>query len=222
MELLKSCEKLIGDTYPLHNLLFRLEYAVWGSYNLRCMLNRSQRNLRTPKYHFSFSSIISLMAPLCKGVTATNANSYRNKMIQAEMDRELCYLSEDECAAIDYLCMDFMEERFPIITVGENILTLSDALRETGISSKLLVEPFSEEYLDLWKENALSLIDFLKKRFKPEQIILVKNYLCEGYGRYGVEHPFPEAESIRSYNLTLEEYYLFFEKHFIGIKSDCK
>jgi len=217
-ELLKSSEKFIEETYPRHKLLFNLDYIVWGSYNLRSMLNRSQRNLRVPKYNYAFSSIISLMAPVGKVGIPANTNPYRNKMIHAEMNRELCNMSKNKYDSINYLCIDFLEERFPIVKVNENILTLSDALTETGVTSELLADPLSRDYVDMWKRSALSLIGFLKKQFKLEQIILVKNYLCEGYGRYGVEHLYPEVNCIRKQNLILEEYYVFFEKHYSGIK----
>ena len=216
--LLELGKQFMTDTYPVHGILFRLEYAVWGSYNLRCILNRSQRNLRIPKYHYSFSSIISLMSPKGKGINAKNHNPYRDRMLRSDMNREFYNRLRQEDTSIDYLCIDFMEERFPIIRVNDCFITGSDAFEETGVKGKVIAEPVSAEYITWWKEKAKLLIDTLKKRFQPEQMILVENYLCEGYGRYGAEQLYPEVECIQRQNQVLKELYQFFQEQWAGIK----
>ena len=217
-ELFKSCESFLEEAYPLHKRLYQLNHLVWGSYNLRCMNNRVYRNHKGPKYHYSFSSIISLMAARGKPINAVHSNPYRSQMLQADIKRELCCLTEEEYNSINYVCIDFLEERYPIALFQKQLVTLSDALTETGVLGRQIADPFSDEFVTMWRASALKLISFLKKRWRPEQIILVKNYLCEGFGRYGMEQLFPEVDLIRRQNRLLEEYYHFFEDHYNGIK----
>ncbi len=149
---LEECQQLIDAYYPSEKAMRSYQFAVWGSYNLRCIVNRTQRNLRTPEWHFCFANITSLMAKRAPEQEAAavvssdggkngfgpvfwkrkkHRNSYRERMIQMDEEQQFRNLSEEEYRDIDFVCIDLLEERFLPVWCGMQLLTGSDALMET-------------------------------------------------------------------------------------------
>ena len=213
----QECIELVDKLYPDERKMRSKQYCVWGSYNLRSMVNRVMRKLRSPKCCYSFCNITSLMQERNGNeiVRKVHPNPYREQMIQMDVEQSFRCLTQDEYKGIDYVCIDLLEERFlPVSNNGEYI-TGSDALQEV---TDEFISDISYLGSEAWKENVLKFIRFLKKNFESRQIILVENYLCTGYGMYGAEKSFEnEYGDINYTNIKLKECYKYFEEMYEGI-----
>jgi len=218
---LKKCEDFIIKSYSKERKARNLCLAVWGSYNLRCIINRFRRNLCLPEYHFSFSNIVSLMADRNMDIIdrkvnkLKHKNTFRNCMLHMDIEQTFRHLSLEEYKKIDFLCIDLMEERFLPIMYEQELLTGSDAFFETNVlgwQSIVDLDHDLEKYKTYWKKSAKYFADFLKTNFSESRIILVENYLCEGFGVYQLETKFKEITSIKKQNNFLQFCYSYMEK----------
>lgn len=214
-EFLIECQELLDRFYAYEKEMRSCQIIVWGSYNLRSMVNRCRRNLYLPRYHFGFSNITSLMSNRDgKGIEREHhSNRFRERMIQMDVEQTFCNLPEEEYDSIDVICIDLLEERLLPVKIHQNYITASDALLEIIRINKQI---YDESYLasDEWKAYADNFIKFLKQRFTGKLIILVENYLCEAKGVYSPEEKYPEYMAIRETNILLKQCYCYLESHY--------
>lgn len=216
---LEQCRQLLEKNYPTQIRWNSIKIVVWGSYNLRCQVNRCFENLRSPVRHFGFSSIVSLMDEGNSRIQGiTHENSFRAHMLQMDMEQTFRMLKKEEYEQIDYVCIDLLEERYSLAQIGNRRITYSDAFQEIDQKPSFIYKERDEEYIRQWEEAAQAFAVFLLKHFRPEQIILVENYLCSGYGEYGKEQNFPEQERLNAENEWLAYCYGALKKKLSGIK----
>ena len=214
-------EQRLCRQYPELTFAVKAKFLVFGSYNLRGAVNYSVLNQENVK-HFQFSSLIAAMSPmLSDDIVVKVKHPYRNQMLEAEWKREFY-----ECLAwdiyYDYICIDFLEERYDVIKPAEGYATVSDAFLESSDIEKFAVYPvysrISETVFKVWKEACDRLISLLKEKIDFSHVILVRSFLTEWYGEYGREQQFDNWEEIRKINEILERQYTYFEEHAPGIK----
>jgi hypothetical protein len=146
-------------------------------------------------------------------------------MLDLEASRDFAHTVADERQQMDFLCLDLLEERFPLLDCGSaEYLKKSDALDESlaAFPRKLparLLERGKPETETLWRERSLEAISRCKRRFHPSRVILIKFFLAEYYGEYGREKMFDNRDEIRKANAVLKECYDFLEENFVGIHS---
>lgn len=202
---------------------------LWGSYNLSRIAANFKRldsdySLMTKDlpYYFGFSSIISGMS--CKVVAddkVQHTNKFRQDMLDKDFEKTF---QEIATGSGDCLLIDFLEERYDVIQMKDSFITKSNALEESTYlpHNEISVQSGSPEHMTLWKKKCDLLINFLDKKFKRKNIVLVKNFLTseklistsDGI-RIGKFYP---KEKILEMNNMLEGYYQYFQEHMKGIK----
>ena len=118
----------------------------------------------------------------------------------------------------DFLILDFLEERYKILTNGKSFITESDALMETDFDMTSVMETFNniDDKFEVWKKNCQSFIKYITDKFQPDKIILVENRLCEfGKTRSGYKVKWDDVKKINDF---LDKCYAYFKQKLHGIK----
>lgn len=119
---------------------------------------------------------------------------------------------------IDYLIIDFMEERFDIIPYEGSYLTCSDALSDSSFPAEKKIARAEKSLEGIWEKSCLRFISFLKRFYSEKQIILVKSYLSDRYedddGEFVDFDQMQLPYSVAAINQTLNRYYDFFLDHY--------
>lgn len=200
--------------------VWKPNYLVWGSFSLRWEVQKGCLVDARVDRHFCFSSLISLFAEGCKR-EVFHENLFRKKQIEQELESELLQALA-KADAETYFFIDFMEERFAVLDLGQGIyITESDALGESSLKDVEYVrriESGSDEYMRLWKQACEQLTVLLKRCLKPEQIVLVKNRMSFAYGDLEQRQLFENEHEIQKKNRMLEEMEDFFTERMPGIE----
>lgn len=192
----------------------------FGSYSLARMGNCINWKSDIQEDRYNFSSIISLMSEGRSIREEIHTSSYRVSMIKK--DYEKSFWKDIEGEVPEFLFIDFLEERFDILQCQESFFTKSDAWEGCSMADDNSYEIISRtgtECRELWETSCEKFVTRLKKYFKPNQIILVKNYLCTSYGDGEELHTFDQLDWIVEMNKLLESYYQYFIDMFQGIHT---
>ncbi len=192
---------------------------LWGSYNLTKILQKTNV-ADEPCYRFGFSSLIAFLTLKDRDIIAPkHRNPYRSFMLQREFARQ--FLSVADREKPHAIVIDFIEERHDFIEYRGNFYTKSDALTESDfpIDEGRTVPRDSEEGRMLWEKACLRFIDELRRRFAPQNVILVENMLTEKYGSIHGSKQFDDIDEIRRQNKSIRRAYDFFKDNFSGIIS---
>lgn len=202
-----------------------MQFGIIGSYSSRMSVHflRLYDRRVTIQWQITNSGICSMMSQKNAAVDLsgiTISNEYRKQSLENDLEKKLSYKLE-ESPAPDYIVIDFLEERFPLLMLDDqSVITESEAYEEiqnqllVNVKERVTLEQLSEEY---WQKCCDSFIAMLQKNYKPEQIILNRLYLAENYGQEGPEYPFENREQLRRMNKKLGAYYDYFVKHYPGI-----
>lgn len=191
-------------------------YAAIGGYNLtRILWNMNM--LHNPYCRFNFSSLIGIMHPLVENLEFDHNNKYRMTMIRRDFYSRFWDIMKEKSP--QYLCIDFIEERFDVIQYRDSYITKSDAFDGTNIclDGMQVLSRKSKECMDLWKKSCLDFIYKLKQECPSTKIILIKNFLCEQYGSKESKKYYSNFLEIREMNRILEEYYQFFAEKYSDV-----
>ncbi len=215
-----SFDKLVnkyayGIKYGKDYSELHLKIGIWGSYNLRAsVLEACLASESSLVFQYSNSSLISLMSsPVEIGDISLPTNPFRSSMLKNDFEKTAV---RDEnilnLENIDYLVIDFLEERFKVCKAGGSFITVSDALMDTDYK----IESAAEFDFPLWKEKCLLFIDILLKRGFENRIILVETYLTNVYrNEAGKSISFDNKSysNIDYINERLRECYIFFRQN---------
>lgn len=205
------------ERFQVQDTFFNNKMAAVGSYDLQRVLSRVYYNDNIQNYKYQHSSIISVMSDVVN-IPAGKAETYREKMIEADCCKKLKEALENR--DIDYILIDFMEERYDLLDFGnQKYLTYSDALKEKSISldNVRIIKRDSEECQEKWEDSCNRFIKLLQDKMEPQKVFLVKYLLAEEYGEYGREHKYENVKNIKKTNRILHNYYSYFEQNFNGI-----
>lgn len=217
--------KVYGDMKSKMN---RISIGVIGSYSSRKAIHsvKSYNEEVEIEWQITASSICSMMSDEVSQeelsfLKLDNNNVYRMQAVQSDLNKDIKkYIDDRQC---DYLLVDFLEERHPLMCVEENkLLTVSDMFEEFCDRNELesirkwdmLDVPF-----DFWTQKCDMIISLIKSKYLAERIILNRIYLTENIGIYKKERCFPYIERIKAINERLGLMYDYFEEHFEGIQS---
>lgn len=202
-----------------------LQFGIIGSYSSRLSVHflRSYDRRVMIQWQITNSGICSMMSEKKADIDLSDitvSNEYRRQSLKNDIEKRISFKLEEKPAP-DYIVIDFLEERFPLLIFDDQtVVTESEAYEEirnqisVNIKERMTMEQLSEEY---WQNCCDSFIAMLQKHYRPEQIILNRLYLVENYGQEEPEHPFKNWEQLRLMNEKLRNYYDYFIKHFPGI-----
>ena len=230
----KEFRNFLDKYYPDWNNRFKKRYVIFGSYMLSKMLDDilksvpedflgidEQNHYYVSKYNFSTVVATMFHHEECDSVKHTNP--YREKMLNAELKNEL--LKELEESYADYVLLDFLEDRYGLIETKVGLVTDSELIHEVDSPFEVVdyIGIEDDRYQGLWEDSCLKLIQILREKYQPEQVILVENYLAESFGDYNMTREYKEVEQIRKINRQIEAHYSFFKKNapeYIVIQAD--
>jgi hypothetical protein len=201
------------------------QFLVFGSYSIRSIINYILLDLQRIR-HYQFSSPAAAFSQRLENIEPwQHTSSFRKTMLDHVAACDFARAVSDRGQQADFLCLDLLEERFPLLDCGSaGYLTKSDALDESlaafprNLAARLL-ERGRADTEEIWQTSCLEAIAQFKQRFHPSHVILVKVYLAEYYGEYGKEYMFDNVEEIRRSNAVIRECYTFFEENFAGIHN---
>lgn len=198
--------------------------VLFGSYNLRMIIHYCGYTYDKNLLRYSYNSVISAMSQKLniEEDRVDYPNSYKKNSVLNDLNKKFVSKLENDNKNIDYIFIDFLEERYPVAKIKNTYLTVSEVFEEMKIQLDLgnLEIIGEEEKFGIWKEKCLEFIIFLKKYFKPNQIILVETKLMEKYGINKSNSELKEYENIEKImeiNKYLEKCYKFFKENFEGI-----
>ncbi|WP_026526308.1 glycosyltransferase family 2 protein [Butyrivibrio sp. VCD2006] len=100
----------------------------------------------------------------------------------------------------------YLDTDFESLPIGDFIVV--DCLEESF---------FDGAELGTKKKSYMAFIEYIKNKYEPSQIILLKNYLCEGFGYYGEDLKYEELDSIITTNKVLAGLYDYLVEELSGI-----
>ena len=187
----------------------KISYITWGGYNLNRIM-WYMNFLHRPDLRFNFSSIISVMHPVKLFSDIAHDNAYRKIMVKRDILSELWETIKREHPT--HLILDFLEERFDVVQVGNGYITKSDAYDGAFVNfgGGEVIAFGNEERDTLWKSSVMEFLSRISTYLPLNHIILVKNYLSEKKGDIYSQQEFDNLEEIRRINSVLQKYYDFF------------
>lgn len=199
-----------------------LKIGVLGGFNLRkSVIDFCGSYDGTMTFHISNLSLISLMSDeiTIPSNMELPKNLIRADMVKLDFEKALFKKEpEKRLLDIDYLVIDFLEERFDIIQYADSYLTYSDAMSDASFNAELLISREDSALESLWESACLEFVSYLTKYHSNQQVILVKSYLSIRYeDDNGKLVEFSKKEfphSITRLNKILDKYYDFFLKHY--------
>lgn len=185
-----------------------VQFGVIGSYNARCVAKRCGNVV----FQISNASLLSLFSnPIVYNGLQIENNEFRERMLKLDFNKEFIFDFNEYIKKIDVLLIDFLEERFGVISINNSYITDSDALNdakpEIKTGNKLCV--LDSIYLKNWKASCDKFVDLLAKNVLQQKVILIETFLSE---RDSAGKFFNEINEIRKVNSILEKMYIYFRK----------
>lgn len=222
----------MSSRYPAYRRTGKMDAHLFGAYNL-CVIGsynlmivaKMMMQIGTPDYlenHYGFSNIISMMSEIGGDVCSidlSHKSSYRQKHLIQDFTKRFKYKNRCEFNDIDYVLIDFLEERFDTGRAGELCFTVSDAFLEINRQIHMPYEIINEsEAWTLWTKACDKLIRLLEEYVGTECVVLVKNYLSEYIlEKEGTLTRFENAQEIKRINEILKKKYQYFTEHAKGV-----
>lgn len=198
-----------------------LKFSIWGGFCSRAIIRMLMGDGNSYiQYHYSNSSLISLMskALVISEEDIKITNQYRKIAVLNDFNKLFVKEIEELSRHSNFIVIDFMEERFPIVKIKDSFITISDAFKDANINidTNNLIKN-SAELENLWSHACLNFINLLKCYFKPKQVILNQIYLSRNIGKQENNEFFENITKIDETNKRLKRYYQYFERNFPGI-----
>ncbi|HEK9101202.1 hypothetical protein KFD70_04430 [Bacillus pfraonensis] len=199
---------------------------IFGSCDSRDIFRVYEEQNGRPKYEIidyyarsSLASITSKPIPYEEEQISLSSN-FRRKSLHRDLDKTFVKNLKDIAKKVDYLVIDFMEERFDILRYSNAYLTRSWEYRESNLQNEFnatVLDRFDSDVTRIWEENCLKFIEELKKHLNPKQIILNEVQMVNSYLKENQMHLFENQDYIRKFNELLAHYHQYFKDNFPGI-----
>ena len=194
------------------------QFYIWGSYNLMTAMKMLMKTYtpKVPEKHYCFSSIISAMdndKGTMNDIDVEHSNKFRKYHLIREFQRDFANKNKGEMSDINYLIIDFMEERYDIGEYRGKYFTISDSFEEMKNSENIIYTRYMrnlEEVREMWEHACLNFIKKIRRYFEDKTIVIVKMKLAEEFGDFEIREKYPNIAEIHKINDMLEEYYSFF------------
>ncbi|MCI0766660.1 DUF6270 domain-containing protein [Bacillus sp. TL12] len=220
------CNNLTMKREQYSNPYSKVKMFILGSCDSRDIFRVYEEHKGYPKYeiidYYARSSVISLIAKSLpyKEEQISLTSNFRRKSLYRDLDKTFVKDLKEIAKKVDYLVIDFMEERFDILKYNDTYLTRSWEYRESNLQNEFnatVLDRFDSTLTKVWEENCLRFIEELKRYFRPEQIILNDVQMVNSYFKDGQMHLFENQEYICNFNKVVAHYNQYFKENFEGI-----
>ncbi|PGC71250.1 hypothetical protein COM21_00320 [Bacillus toyonensis] len=210
--------------YRNENLIIKM--LIFGSCDSRDIFRVYEEHNGHRKYeiidYYARSSLASVAAkPISyKEDQISLSSTFRRKSLHRDLEKTFIKNLEDIAKKVDYLVIDFMEERFDILRYNNTHFTRSWEYRESNLQNEFnttILDRFDSGVTKIWEENCSKFIEELKKHFRPEQIILNEVQMVNSYLKDNQMYLFENQDYICKFNKLLAHYHQYFKENFEGI-----
>lgn len=194
--------------------------AVFGSYSLMLIGKKvmALEDAATVGNYYGGESIISVMDEKNDNINSlriVHKNPYRYRCLVNDFGRKFSGLNPGEFVDIDYILVDFLEERYSIGVYKEEKFTLSEAFGD--ISSLLdieyrVMEIGKDEWKKCWSEACDKFIELLDRYVGNKKVILVKMMLAEKCNNDKEKVYYKDIAKIKEINNCLQWCYDYFQR----------
>lgn len=180
---------------------------LFGSYNARVVVRDTFENLYE---QYSYSSLRSLMNFEQESLEILELDEMPKDFIGQMLykDKKKLFIREIEKHRenVDYILIDFLEERFPVVCEkGVSVTQNVDCFEEGCTGERDYQKEFQE-----WTKACESFINLLYENFNKEQIIFMESYLSTHWGMHGKYGKFKDLDDIEQINQYLKRCNDFF------------
>lgn len=210
---------MLPESTPAGNDLVRL--AIFGSCVTRDAFGE------TPQAHgihvarlvsrSSVPSAVSRPIVVDEPALSESLSAFETRCIETDLAKDAL----ERIAAIDpdYLLIDLIDERFPLIrTMGGGLLTRSfNLVNHSGIEAALpravTIPNGSEAALRHWARSARIFANRLRDLVRPDRLLIHRAFWAERYREDGKDKPYDSSnmERVRHHNQLLTAYYAHLE-----------
>ena len=178
------------------------------------------------QYH-AFSNPISLFSgkgkyDICVEDITTEDSDFRKRCAVLDINKSaLDYVFSQNS---DYIIVDFLDARLPMLKYGNHLITISNCIRNARnildarfeLSSYEEISPFDFTG-EQWEETVIKICDIIKKHYSPEQVILNKHFGVENYIKNGSILPYTKyLDFIKTFNSLVEKLFKIAESRLPG------
>lgn len=174
--------------------------------------------------YFARTSLISLVSdPISIDDNKVKLDSeFQKRMVLQDLQKY--FFDHLATTEIDYLLLDFIDERFDLFKIMNSYITRSNELVNSG-----LIDSFTDGFEHiwrqqetthlLWEQSCLTFISKLNQLVPEIKIILHETYWSDRYWDKQEFKYFPDKmqPGIKSMNDMLRRYYSFFKQNFSNI-----
>lgn len=219
-EVEKEYQEMLNEYFPDWNDHKKL--LLWGNYNTMVTIDRVNKNYGVSLTRFSSSSLISQFSESLNinSEEIQIKNKVRKDMVLNDLNKELKNNYKDIFSKINYILIDFIEERYDIIKYKDTYITATEAFFDTYQSKTWdyeIIKRTDSKLIEVFEKNCLEFIKILKENFEAEKIILIEENLMENYGTYSPEEKFKNSNEIAEINNVINNCYNYFKENFKGI-----
>ena len=203
-QLVANQRAFLEEAFPT---LPRGSYLTWGGYNLNRIMQHLPL-LNDPSCRFNFSSAVSVALGAGNAdVPVQHPNRYRAMMLERELRQDVWEVARQEQPR--YVFMDFIDERFDLLAVGDRYITASDAYQQAEIplSADARIAFGSPEHRGLWRRAFPRFLARLHDASPNTQVVIMENYLAERVGSITETREYENVDEIRAVNAVLRWMY---------------
>jgi hypothetical protein len=146
-------------------------------------------------------------------------SNFKRRVVNTDINKN--YFSLLKKHKDNFLIIDLIDERSPILKVDSGFITKSKDLVDSGILKQISTQVVPEfQVIGKWEAAFDKFVEEIKKIYKPEDIILHKAFMAERYRNVrGDFSNFRDTklEFAKYHNVRLRHYYEYIENKLPGI-----
>ena len=129
-------------------------------------------------------------------------NDFNNKTIESIKNNNF-----------DKIIIDLIDERFDLVEIDGKIVTKSSEFKATKIFESKLIDTYSDEFFNLWKNGFNNLLNVINSHSNPNKILINKVFWSNkiNYNLPICEKKYPQDFILKN-NMKLKRMYNYLEK----------
>jgi len=208
-----SFEQTIGRELDIFNLPLRTDnkkkILIFGSCVSRDIFNLPN-NFSLADYYArsSFASILQVKF-IHSEIADQLESKFQRKIVKTDMEKSV--LSDLKKGDFDILLLDFIDERFNLLSLDNTVCTLSNEAVNTGLLEEYqdhkIIKSGSKEFFDMWEQGWRKFAELMKENEQFEKVVLNKVYWAEETVSGNNFEPTYSNDKIRKMNKFLDKLY---------------
>ena len=191
----------VDETYKNYKLKGNI-YA-FGSFCLRKAFQQMPYSFQQIAYMSVASAVKENVYPDSELIMSSNP--YRTNVLKQDLGGNLETIWKKENYD-DWLVVDLLDEHYGNVQINNTLATKSEFFEAYAKVNCLQYYNVPSD-IKKWTQDCDLFVRILRKKFKGNKIVVIENYLSEGYGRYKQECIFEQIDEIKYKNEILRKKY---------------